>query len=196
MMALARGVEKVEITRKGSLVEGLVYTKALTHVAIGIDDTDSREGGATFALALALLQHIGRMDGFFPIAHRVAMLNPHIPEKTAGNSCSFIELAANPELVPDLSEKVFKFIADETHSPEWGVAIKKGFTIPHALRMYGRTARNDIVTREEAGDLAEKYGIIVRGRRGVIGALAAVALAGLPTEILLDIRKEIPLQPD
>jgi hypothetical protein len=192
MMALAKGVHDVRIERHGHLVEGRVYTKALTHLVIGIDDTDSQEGGATFALALALLQHLGRMDGILPIAHRVAMLNPEIPEKTAGNSCSFIEVAAEPSLVPGLPEKVYKFVADEAHSPEWGVAIKKGFTIPQELRAFGVQARTGTVTRETAETLAGRYGIQIRGGRGVIGALAAVALAGLPTEILLDIRQEVP----
>ncbi|PKG31250.1 helix-turn-helix domain-containing protein, partial [Methanoregula sp.] len=168
MMALAKGVTDVKISRSGPLVEGKVYTKALVHLAIGIDDTDSRAGGATFALALALLQHLGSMKGIFPIAHRIVMLNPAIAEKTAGNSCSFIEIATEPAIVEGLPEKIFKFVADEALSPEWGIAIKRGFTIPPDLRSYGIAARKRTISRGEAEILAKKYGITLHGGRGVI----------------------------
>jgi hypothetical protein len=188
MMALAKGVYEVRVERTGPIVEGRVYTKALIHLAIGIDDTDSSEGGATFALALALLQHLGRMEGIFPITHRVVMLNPEVREKTAGNSCSFIEIAVEPKVLTDLPEKIYKFVVDEAHSPEWGVAVKRGFTIPEGLRVYGNRVRTGIVTRQDAVETGARFGIALHGGRGVIGALAAVALAGLPTEVLLDIR--------
>jgi len=40
--------------------------------------------------------------------------------------------------------------------------------------------------------MAERFGITLHGGNGVIGALGAVALAGLPHEILLDPTREIP----
>jgi hypothetical protein len=192
MMARAEGVMQVRTRQSGPIVEGDVRTRALVHVTIGIDDTDSREGGATFALALALLAHVTRIRGVLPISHHVAMLNPDVFIKTAGNSSSFIEVAVAPESYPDLLAKTLRFVAGESLSREWGVAIRSGLEIPEGLREYGRQVRNRVLTRTVAEATAERFGISLHGGNGVIGALGAVALAGLPHELLLEPAREIP----
>lgn len=193
MMSHADGVCEVTIKKSGGVVEGAVRTQALSHLIIGIDDTDSREGGATFALALALLQYLGAIKGVIPIDHHVAMLNPDIMEKTAGNSCSSIELALPPELLGKVTERTMLFVEDEAFSPEWGVAVKQGFRIDRDLRLYGRRIRGGRVDTASAKAVAERHGIALHGGRGIIGALAAVALTGLPNKILLDPESVVPL---
>jgi hypothetical protein len=192
MMSRADGVCDVRVRRIGGVVEGAIRTRALTHLIIGIDDTDSSEGGATFALSLALLQFLGGIKGVIPIDHHVAMLNPEIPEKTAGNSCSSIELAAPPHRVEKVSERAILFVEDEALSPEWGIAVKRGFRIDPELRAFGQKAREGRIGLGEAESVAERCGIRLSGGRGVTGALAAVALAGLPHQILLDPGQAIP----
>jgi len=186
MMSRAEGVVRVESRHKDLLVEGNVWTKALMQVTIGIDDTDSREGGATFALALALLNHVSHIPGVIPISHHVAMLNPDVFVKTAGNSASYIDVAVIPEVFPALVEKTLMFIADESLSGEWGIAIRKGICIPAGLRKYGRMVREQLISRSVAEATAERFGIALYGGNGVIGALGAVALTNLPHEVLLD----------
>ncbi|NLZ30836.1 MAG: sugar-specific transcriptional regulator TrmB [Methanomicrobiales archaeon] len=191
MLSFAEGVCDVTVHREGSVVEGEVITRALTYVAIGIDDTDTETEGATFALALALLQHLANLDGVMPIGHRVVMLNPGLEERTAGNSCSYIELAVEPEQVPRVEEAAVRFVADEAASPEWGLAVREGFRVPRDLRAYGRSARDSVVTREMAGAIAGRFGVRLYGERGTIGALAAVALVGLPHDVLLDPKRDV-----
>jgi len=186
MMAMAEGVENVDILHYGDTVEGEVYTRALTHVIIGLDDTDSRDAGATFALAIALLQHLSKMSGIIPIMHRVAMLYPGIEEKTAGNSCSYIEVAAEPNVVDGLMERASRFVSDDSISEEWGLAMKTGFSIPDDLRVYGYDARERRVSRSACEEIAERNNVRLAGGRGVVGALAAVALRGLSVAALLD----------
>jgi hypothetical protein len=193
MMAHADGVCDVTITRKGDIVEGAVRTRALLHLIIGIDDTDGMEGGATFALALALLQHLGSIKGVIPIQHHIVMLNPAIREKTAGNSCSSLELAVLPELIGKVAQRTVSFVEDESISGDWGVAVKQGFLISSGLRKYGRDARTRRVTLEDAHRTASREEIILAGGRGVIGALAAIAFSGLNNEILLDSHAEVPI---
>ncbi|ACL17297.1 hypothetical protein [Methanosphaerula palustris] len=188
MIGHAEGVCEVRIRREGSLVTGEVITQDLTHLIIGIDDTDGPDGGATFALAVALLQHLGRIKGVIPIGHRVAMLNPSIEQKTVGNACSYLELAVDPELVTEVTARCKKFVGDESRSPEWGIAVKEGFQIGPALRAYGECARIGYLSRDIAEETAAAHAISLYGGDGVIGALAAVALAGVPTETLLDLR--------
>ena len=191
MMSFAEGVCGVTVHREGAVVEGEVITRALAYVAIGIDDTDVEGEGATFALALALLQHLAKLDGVMPIGHRVAMLNPRLEGATAGNSCSYIELAVEPGQVPQIEEAAVRFVAGEAVSSGWGIAVRQGFRTPGALRAYGRSARETVLTREAAEATAERFGIRLHGGRGVIGALAAVALIGLPHDVLLDPERDV-----
>jgi tRNA(Ile2) C34 agmatinyltransferase TiaS len=163
----------------------------MVHVTIGIDDTDSKDGGATFALALALLTHVTRIKGVLPISHHIAMLNPDVFLKTGGNSASFIEVAVVPDQLENISDKVRRFVADESLSHEWGVAIHTGLGVPRYLREYGRLVRDQVISRTIAEATAEKFNIVLAGGNGVIGALGAVALAGLPNEILLDPKQDI-----
>jgi hypothetical protein len=194
MMALADGVCDIAITRKGDIVEGAVRTRALLHLIIGVDDTDGKEGGATFALALALLQHLGSVQGVIPIQHHVAMLNPDIAEKTAGNSCSSLELAILPELYGKVMQRTTSFVEDESVSGEWGIAVKQGFRISPGLRKFGSRARTRRVDLEEACKTARREEITLVGGLGVIGALAAIGLSGLDNEILLDSRAEVSVK--
>ena len=92
MIGHADGVLEVRLERDGALVRAKVVTRALVHLLIGIDDTDAAGGGATFALALALLQHLARLEGVQPIGHRVVMLDPRIEERTAGTPAAYLEL--------------------------------------------------------------------------------------------------------
>jgi len=191
MMARAEGVCRIEISRSGPIIEGKVWTRALRHLTIGIDDTDSKEGGATFALAFALLAHLSAIRGVLPIAHHVVMLNPSVYGKTTGNSASIIEIAVEAEQCSSVMERAKKFIAGESLSPEWGLAVRAGFTIPEGLREYGMFARTGIITRPVAEAAAESSGAQLYGGNGVIGALGAVALSRLPYEILLDPGKSL-----
>jgi hypothetical protein len=192
MMSGAQGVARVKVKKKGGVVQGEVYTRALTHVIIGIDDTDSPAGGATFALALALLQHIAGMDGVIPIGHHVAMLYPALPGKTAGNSCSFIDVAAEPGVIDMIKNRVYKFVSDEALSHEWGIAIRTGFRIPPELRDYGVRVRTGEVSHEFANHVAADNDVILHGGNGVIGALGAVSLWGLDNAVLLNVDATIP----
>jgi len=186
MMAQAEGVLEVIIEHAGSIVEGTIRTRGLLHLAIGVDDTDSEEGGATFALALALLQYISSIPTCYPIGHHVAMLFSGVPYKTGGNSCSRIDIAIEPSRLIEIQNKIVQFVSDASLSDSWGIAIKTGFLLTDELKEYGRQVRNGIVTDSYARSLADAQHIFTYGRRGIIGALGAVALSDLDHDILLN----------
>lgn len=186
MMSMAEGVVDVRLKKIGNLVEGEVITRTLCHLIIGIDDTDSNSGGATFALALGLLQFIGKLEGVIPISHHVVMLNPSIEERTTGNSCSFIECAIENDRLPQILDIITRYVSEESLSDSWGVAVKQGFIIPDELRNYGLMARKDRISRDFADSVAAACNISTFGGRGIIGAIAAISYAGLPNELLLD----------
>ncbi len=186
MMGLARGVLDVEIVRDGPCTEGIIRTRALQHLTIGLDNTDSDEGGATFALAIALLEHLGGFSGVFPITHHVIMLFPGVLKKTAGNSCSAIELAVESGMVEQIISESIRFVGDESASPSWGIAVRKGLSVSEELKTFGLTARQKNITNSMAQDLASRSSLLILGGDGVIGALAAVSLTGLAAHVLLD----------
>ena len=186
MMAMAVGVCEVRLKNNGMITEGEVVSRALTHLIIGIDDTDTKEGGATFALALGLLQYLGKMHEVIPIGHSVAMLFPGLTGCTAGNSCSFIEIAVKPDDEGHVIERAVRFIESESLSKDWGIAVKKGFLVSEPLRRFGLAARNLEVTVEMAEDVADFENIITYGGNGRIGAVAAIGLSREENETLLN----------
>jgi len=192
MMSQAEGVCNVQLDRNGGLVEGEVTTRALTYGAVGIDDTDSQDAGATFAIALALLQVLSTIRGVIPIGHRVVMLNPAHEGRTAGNAASFIELALEPSLFDTIIARSHAFVADESYSGQWGIAVKKGFMVSQNLRHFGERVRTTLVTNDEAWVLAEEEAIYLAGGRGTIGALASLGFIGLETSVLLNPEGPVP----
>ncbi|MDD1703500.1 MAG: sugar-specific transcriptional regulator TrmB [Methanoregula sp.] len=191
MMSRAEGVTKVELDKSGNIVEGRVWTRALTLLTIGMDDTDSPEGGATFALALALLMHLTSGKSIQPISHHAVMLNEAVINKTTGNSASYIEVAVPPSMIDRVIEKSRQFVENESLSPEWGLAFRTGIVIPATLRKYGTRVREQVIDRSVTEDIAKKSGAILSGGNGTIGALGAVALARLSHEIQLDPKRKI-----
>ena len=188
MMGQAKGVCGVSISSADGQVTGEVRTRALMHVTVGIDDTD-REGcgGATFSLSQALLKYLTESGEVIGIRHQVAVLSQDIAEKTAGNSCSFLELAVDPETLAGLAAKISRFVEEESVSDNWGVAIARGLHVPEELLMLAARIRCERVTKEEVLAAAERCGIETFGGRGVIGAVAAVALRTQSQEVLLDL---------
>ena len=188
MMGEAKGVEEVTISAGDGFVTGTVRTKALVPVTIGIDDTDRKGcGGATFALAAALFKFLTESHTAIGIRHQVAMLSPDIPEMTAGNSCSFLELAVPKENMDALAQKVCRFVDDESVSENWGVAILKGIFVPEPMEALTAKIRKERVSCSEVRSTAQSCGVEVFGKRGIIGAAAAVSLKNQPAEVLLDV---------
>jgi len=185
MMGRAEGVIRVDTIRHEHATEGCIRTQALQHVIIGIDNTDKFEEGATFALAIALLDYLSELSGTFPIGHHIAMLWQEIPEKTAGNSCSAIELAVVPEKIDLIRKAAVRFVGDESVSDGWGIAIKTGFLIPESLRQYGLRARTGLITCQEARQCARECGVYTYGGGGIIGSLAAIGLAHEPEDLII-----------
>lgn len=159
---------------------------------VGIDDTDSLEGGCTTYLASLLVDKLGLSDGVdieesgilpktwvkYPYP-RLVRLNPNIPYKTRGNGA--VAFWVPDEIADKTRELVFKFISgqakldDENTNP--GIAFVRDYSKLPLLRNLYKKAVSEYVTIEEAEKVADKAGVEIYGfnnGRGVIGALAAV----------------------
>lgn len=194
MMEQAEGVLDIKYKKKGDYVEGVVVTEALTHMAIGVDDTDNEDSGATFALTLSLLDALASIEGVHRVSHNVGFLYPGVPFKTAGNAVSYIELGVKRTLVDSIIETAIEHVRSRTRSGETGMAVKVGLKSCPELVDFTRHARNGIVTLDEAQAVAKKSRIRtyeVTGKRGVIGAVAALGMMECPPEKLMDVNQEM-----
>lgn len=192
MMGQAKGVCGVRVSSADGVVTGEVRTRALVHVTVGVDDTDRNGcGGATFALSQALMKYLTESGEVIGIRHQVAVLSQEIEERTAGNSCSFLELAVEPAAVAGLAAKISRFVEEESVSANWGVAIAQGLHVSLELLRLAARVRCERVSREEVLATAAACGIATFGGRGVIGAVAAVALRTQPQEVLLDLANPV-----
>ena len=152
----------------------------LTEFHIGIDDTDSKLGGCTTYTATLILEELltrklGLSD--FPWLVR---LNPNIPWKTRGNGALAIHLRTDTSRLEEI-EQLALGVVEKTSDPsipstDPAVVFLQG-TIPHELESFTTQALHDVIRLEEAERLVKRVGADAHtfsGRRGIIGALAAI----------------------
>lgn len=132
---------------------------------VGVDDTDSREGGCTTALAHAVVQALPELTPEGP--PRLVRLNPNVPWKTRGNGA--IALAFRGGLTPaevlDRVRSLVERVAQRAPGTDPGVVVAER---PPEASLY-EAAVTRIVDRAEV-DVEHAW-----GGRGVIGAAAALA---------------------
>lgn len=175
----AKGVIRTEYENISELggsteIHVKIFTPEMRHLVIGIDDTDSSEKGATWALGLNLARSMP--DAFF-LQHKIAQLNHHAPHKTTNCTSTAVSFAVLPGKVAGAIRYAEDFIEDGTVSDQTSMATWTGIEIPEEALRFGLRAKEIILTIEEADEVAKKSGIMLKeitGPRGKIGALAAI----------------------
>lgn len=138
---------------------------------IGFDDTDSRQGGCTTALAEPVVRLFPELE--LVGAPRLVRLNPNVPWKTRGNGAVALHFSGYFPLREALA-RVRAFVEREAR-PEEGTS--PGIVVsdePLDPELY-RAAVTRIVPRAEALMAAQRAGALWWGGRGAIGAAAALA---------------------
>jgi len=166
-----------------------IITPKTVRVIIGVDDTDTKERGASWVAALKLGNSCP--IGSF-IDHKIIQLNPKVPNKTTNCCSTAVSFAVKEEEIPALIEHCRDFIKKESFSDGSAMTVFKGLSIPSALEGYGMRAKTEILTEEDAFKAAEENGvqiISISGTRGAIGAVAAIGCfdmggmaAGIPED--------------
>ena len=190
----AEGVEKVEylgdeLVGGSRKVEIRLTTPLHRRVIIGIDDTDTKEKGATWVLGLKLAREMPH--GVF-LSHKIVQLNPHAPQKTTNCASTGVAFAIEPDKIRAAVDWARDFVAKSTYSDQTCMAVYEGLEIPKRLVKYGANAKETILSIHDAEHAAGEHGveiIEVTGRRGSIGAVAAIGCfdlglysAGLPED--------------
>ncbi|MDY5678383.1 MAG: DUF1743 domain-containing protein [Candidatus Methanomethylophilaceae archaeon] len=166
-----------------------IITPKLVRVIIGIDDTDTKEKGASWVTSLKLgtTCPIGRF-----IEHKIIQLNPKVPNKTTNCCSTAVSFAVREEEIPALIEYAVDFVRKESYSEDSVITVYQGLHVPEALRDFGWSCKSVLYTPEDAMRVAEENGvqiISVTGTKGVIGAVAAIGCfdlgersAGIPED--------------
>jgi methanogenesis imperfect marker protein 11 len=178
---MAEGVKRVELYDVGGgskVGRAAVITPRMQKVVIGVDDTDTKDEGATWTLANNIGMELNKM-GFEYLDHVTVQLYPHNPNKTQNCVAIALVFAVKPGEKDVLIEKTCQLLKKYTLSDKTSIAILEGIGIPLKLRLYAESAKKSMVTLEEAQRTANDVGIQlleVTGARGEIGALAALGL--------------------
>jgi methanogenesis imperfect marker protein 11 len=155
-------------------VEVSIVTPKLVRVIFAVDDTDTKEKGASWVLMLRMAREcpIGHY-----LEHKIVQLNPNVPEKTTNCVAVGVSFAVAEKDVPALTDHVVKFIKENTYSDNTTLAVFQGLRIPEEVEDYGRRAKQEIFKIDDARKVADRNGIRIieiTGKRGTIGAVAGV----------------------
>jgi len=144
-------------------------------ITIGIDDTDTKEEGATWVLALKCAEQCP-VEGVEYLNMRLIQLNPAVPKKTTNCVGSALNFAVRPGSVDALLDYVREYIETNAVSDDTGIAVYRGIAVPEDSPYLARI-KTDLVSLEEAEAEAARRGIRYidsAARKGRIGALGAV----------------------
>lgn len=152
-----------------------------TVLHIGLDDIDSPEGGCTTHLASILVEKLSKEALEFIDYPNLIRLNPNIPWKTRGNGAVALRILVNENSVDRVINKVLhvveKYIGEFSKEKSQPSAVFLTGNIPSKLRWFSRKTVKDIVPLNLAFKVVDKVkakAISFNGKRGVIGALAAI----------------------
>jgi len=177
----AKGVLSAEVLESGGgekLGRCRFLFEAKLKLHIGIDDTDSKEEGATWSLGNELGYEMGRIEGVNYINHTLVQLYPYAPGKTTNCVSTVLTFAIPPEMKEDFIERFKGRLKETTTSEHTGMAVFQGIDIPQELKDFTEAARTRIVELDEIHEYKELVEIIpVTGNRGLIGALGAIGMS-------------------
>jgi len=149
---------------------------------IGIDDTDNPDSRGTGFRARQLGMRLAEagLGELLGITRHQLFVHPDIPY-TSHNSSACLALRANgagPEALQDFCRD---YLATESaDGSDAGLCIAPASAVAPEVTAFGRSAKDTILTQEQARELAGRHGLHLEGvtgdHMGVIGALSAVAL--------------------
>ncbi|MGC9181060.1 TiaS agmantine-binding domain-containing protein [Thermogladius sp.] len=151
-------------------------------VHVGIDDFDSHTGGCTTHLAVKIAWELtGRKAGLVDYPNLVR-LNPAVPWKTRGNGAVALRLETERaardilDMIEVMAEDYAREFDNPKHQP--AIVVLEG-GIPEYLRRIGTRAAGDLIPLQVVERVIEKSGALaksVKGRRGLVGATAAIGV--------------------
>ncbi len=151
-----------------------IVTPKMVRVIIGVDDTDTKEKGASWvtSLRMATTCPYGKF-----LEHKIVQLNPKAPNKTTNCCSTAASFAVEPKDVDKLIDYCKDFVAKDTVSDDTVMTVFSGLRIPKALEKWSWDAKSVLYTKEDALKVAQENGVdvvYITGDKGAIGAVAAI----------------------
>ncbi len=178
----APGVTRAEYPDEADLTVGgsrenrvRIVSPVYEKVVIGIDDTDTAAGGATWVLALQCAAACPIEDAHL-LGMRLVQLNPAVPNKTTNCVGSALVYAVEAGRLDELQAFVTEFVREHSLSPEAGIAVRTGIVHPDGADAM-RRVKTEILTLPEAEAAARELNVRFidsnrgKGRIGALGAL-------------------------
>ncbi len=183
---MAEGVRGIEIIQEGGggkLGKAKLVVPAMKKVVIGVDDTDTKDGGATWSLVNEIAYRLERDGLGIYLLHTITQLYLENPYKTT--NCVSISVTFATRDVETLVDEFATMLEERTLSEETAMAVSTSIEICEEVRKYGMRAKRELLDVKDAREVAEQNQvelIAVTGERGIIGALAAIAFSDSPDE--------------
>ncbi len=178
---MGEGVKYVELIQAGGgskAGKATVVTPKLEKVVIGVDDTDTKDAGATWTMAHNLGVELAG-EGYEYLDHIIVQLYPHNPHKTQNCVSIALTFAVEESKKEELINRVIEILKRDTLSEKTAIAILEGLDIPEKLREYAIATKTGMMDVETAESVAKELNIpliAVTGEQGKVGALAALGL--------------------
>ncbi|RZN62817.1 methanogenesis marker protein 11 [Methanonatronarchaeum sp. AMET6-2] len=185
---LAKGVNRVEVHEQGGggkLGRASLVVPKYQKITIGIDDTDTDESGATWALSNEIGCILDELEWAHYLNHTIVQLYTKNPYRTQNGVSISISFAVQPGMKEEFIDEVKNQFKQLTSSEDTAIAVHDEIAIPESVKKYTEKAKNQMVEIEEAEEIAEQAGIdliSITGEQGKIGALAAIGLSNDPDE--------------
>ena len=171
-------IELIEVGGGSKAGKATVVTPKLEKVVIGVDDTDTKDAGATWTMAHNLGVELAG-EGYEYLDHIIVQLYPHNPHKTQNCVSIALTFAVEESRKEDLINRVIEILKRDTLSDKTAIAILEGLDIPEKLRQYAMATKTGMMDVETAESVAKELNIpliAVSGEQGKVGALAALGL--------------------
>jgi len=178
----AGGVIRSEVSESGGgkVGSGTIVVPRRSRLIVGIDDTDSKEVGATWCLAHNIAEAVD-CDYARYLSHSIVQLYP-VPEKTQNCVSTALEFACLNGGAERVLAQIRDLLIEYSVSGETGMVALTGFD-GSVLADYGRACKSGVLTREYALECAGDAGVNVwLDGNGVIGALGAIPYVAMPDE--------------
>ncbi len=172
--AYAAGVLRCRLSESGGgkKASGTIVVPRRERVLVGIDNTDSKEVGATWTLAHNIAEAVDSPERKY-ISHTLVQLYP-VPDKTQNCVATVLEFACTQGAKKGLLDTIREGLEKYSVSNETGMVALSGFDAS-ALMEYSRLCRSRMITKELTLRTCKEHGVeICIGGKGLIGALAAL----------------------
>lgn len=172
--AYANGVLRCRLSESGGgkRASGTIVVPRRERVLVGIDNTDSKEVGATWTLAHNIAVAVDSPESKY-ISHTLVQLYP-VPDKTQNCVATVLEFACTDGTKKELLDAIRGGLEKYSVSKETGMVALSDFDA-EALMDYSRQCRSCMITKELTLKTCREHGVeICIDGKGIIGALAAL----------------------